>query len=155
MRDDPALNAVVAAVKARNTFLSQPHLQPLWKLCEQRCGEVRSEALADLTVMLAADAGIDRHVVESLAVDGLLALVNTAWPNSHKECATVLQSTNEERDAWLCCQKLEGKTHTAIRIALERDHPEWDRLDSDQAVGRAIDRYCTRTKRPRIRRKAN
>lgn len=63
------------------------------------------------------------------------------------------ESTNDDRDAWMYAEKKAGKTHSQIRYALEKQHPEWDSLDTDQAVGRAIDRYCERKGIPLIRRK--
>lgn len=61
-------------------------------------------------------------------------------------------STNDDRDKWMYGEKQAGKTHGEIRAALAR-HPEWDQLDTDQSVGRAIDRYCDRHGLPKVRRK--
>jgi hypothetical protein len=64
-----------------------------------------------------------------------------------------LMSANDPRDAWMYEQKRAGQTHPQIRTALAKEHPEWDSLDKDQAVGRAIDRYCERKGLPLLRRK--
>ena len=63
-----------------------------------------------------------------------------------------IQWPNDPRDEWMYQLKLSGQTHGQIRAMLKRDHPEWDQLNSDQAVGMAIDRYCERKKRPLLRR---
>jgi hypothetical protein len=63
------------------------------------------------------------------------------------------QSTNDDRDIWLYNEKKAGKTHASIRAALGREHPKWEQLESEQAVGRAVDRYCHRKNLAMIRRK--
>jgi hypothetical protein len=57
---------------------------------------------------------------------------------------TLTTSTNDARDEWMRTEKLAGKTHSQIRFALVKEHPEWDSLDSEQAVGAAIKRHCER-----------
>lgn len=64
-----------------------------------------------------------------------------------------LQSANDLRDEWMYRSKKNGKTHGEIRAILKSDHSDWDQLESEQAVGRAIDRYCERNKLPLVRRK--
>jgi hypothetical protein len=73
--------------------------------------------------------------------------LTVTWLRSEK------QSTNDPRDAWRYNEKKAGTTHSQIRHALEKQHPEWEQLDSEQAVGKAIDRYCERRHLPKIRRK--
>ena len=65
----------------------------------------------------------------------------------------VRQSTNDPRDAWLYQEKLAGKTNGQILFALKRDHAEWYPLETQQAVGRAVDRYCERHGLSLVRRK--
>ena len=84
-----------------------------------------------------------------LRVDGF---ISAAGPKADKTGA--LQSTNEHRDAWMYEQKKAGKTHSEIRRDLRKEHSEWEQLDSEQAVGRAVDRYCERNQLPKIRRKS-
>ncbi len=92
------------------------------------------------------DNGLDLRKGEDSSLDDFCKLV--------EKPSIELQSTNDERDAWMYKQKKVGKTHGEIKTALERDHPKWDQLDSEQAVGRAIDRYCERKQLPKLRRKA-
>jgi hypothetical protein len=67
--------------------------------------------------------------------------------------AVTIQSTNDARDEWLYEQKKAGATLVTIRRRLTREHPEWEPLKTDQAIGKAIDRYCDRKELSRLRRK--
>jgi hypothetical protein len=66
---------------------------------------------------------------------------------------TIVVSTNEARDKWMYEQKVSGKTSGQILAALKREHSEWDQCTTEQAVGRAIDRYCGRKNITLLRRK--
>lgn len=66
----------------------------------------------------------------------------------------VVESPNDDRDKWMYEQKkVAGKTHSQIRFAIARENAEWYSLGTDQAVGMAIDRYCSRHDLPLVRRK--
>ncbi len=68
----------------------------------------------------------------------------TADINIQADTNRLIQSTNDDRDAWLYNEKIDGETHAAIRLRLKKEHREWEQLETDQAIGKAIDRYCKR-----------
>lgn len=51
---------------------------------------------------------------------------------------------NEDRDRWMYQQRNDGKTLMDIRRHLEKQHPEWEQLESDQGVAKAINVYIER-----------
>lgn len=67
--------------------------------------------------------------------------------------AIEVTSSNDDRDEWMYQQKTDGRTHGQIAADLARLHPEWERVDNEQSVGKAIDRFCTRHGKPLVRRK--
>ncbi len=123
------------------------------RLRAQRADEIREAAKVagkDVAAMLYhaatrldnGDQEVPRMLAEAAAT---LQCEQTATPK--------VESTNDDRDAWMYKQKKNRQTHKQILAALNSDYPDWDSLETEQAVHGAIKRYCERHDLPLLRRK--
>lgn len=82
------------------------------------------------------------------------AYLEASLPDSRRRsidpnaAADVIVSANDKRDAMAFALKQEGKTRPEIRKIVNKEFPA-ETVESDEAITRMIDRYCTRKRLPR------